>query len=126
MKIYEVSFNSNTFKLEANVVNIDYNTLDEQYEKLLYILNSEGLDVLDYNDEIAILVDDRGFEKFGNPIFEVKSEDNLVFVLAGKILFVRNIYNEESTDFGSIKSKDIFYLREYLDIKLKGILKQTL
>ncbi|MGE7916981.1 hypothetical protein [Lysinibacillus xylanilyticus] len=51
---------------------------------LLYILNSEGLDVLDYNEEIAILVDDRGFGKVGNPIFEVKSEDDLVFVLAGK------------------------------------------
>lgn len=126
MKIYEVSFNSNTFKLEANVVNINYNTLDEQYEKLLYILNSEGLDVLDYNDEIAILVDDRGFEKVGNPIFEVKSEDDLVFILAGKLLFVRNIYNEESTDFGSIKSEDIFNLRNYLDIKFKGNLKQTL
>lgn len=54
MKIYEVNFNSNTFKLEANIININYNTLDEQYEKLIYILDSEGLDVLDYNDEIAI------------------------------------------------------------------------
>lgn len=126
MKIYEVNFNSNTFMLEANIIDINYNTLDEQYEKLLYILNSEGLDVLDYNNEIAILVDDCGFEKIGNAIFEVKSEDDLVSVLAGKLLFVRNIYNEESTDFGSIKSEDIFNLRNYLDIKFKGILKQKL
>jgi len=74
VKIYEVSFNSNTFKLEANVVNINYNTLDEQYEKLLYILNSEGLDVLDYNDEIAILVDDRGFEKVKSWPLECSSD----------------------------------------------------
>lgn len=124
MKIYEVNFNGRTFKLEANIININYNTLDEQYENLLYILGSRGLDVLDYNEDIAILVDDQGFEKVGNPIFEVKSEDGLIFQLAGKLLFVRNIYNEKSTDFASITSEDIFNLRNYLEIKLKGILKQ--
>lgn len=90
------------------------------------LLNSEGLDVQDYNDDIAILVDDRGFEKQNNPVFEVITEDNLTLQLAGRLLFVRNIYNEESTDSGSVTMEDVFYLKNHLHIKLKGILKNTL
>lgn len=123
MKIYSINFNTSIFKIEVDVHKIDYENFDDQYEKLLNLLGSDGLDVIDYNNDIAILVDDRGFEKSGYPIFEIKTEDNITFQLAGKLLFVRNIYNLESTDFGSITYEDIFYLRRLLNIKILGLVK---
>lgn len=90
------------------------------------MLDAEGLDVVDYNEDIAILVDDRGFEKQNNSIFEVITEDNIPLQLAGGILFVRNVYNEESTDFGSITTEDVNHLKNHLQISLKGILGNPL
>lgn len=126
MKVYAINFNTETFNIEAEVHEIEYSNLDEQYENLVELLNAEGLDVVDYNDDIAILVDDRGFEKKYNPVFEVITEDNITCQLSGKILFVRNIYNERSTDLGSITPEDIFYLKNNLQITLQGILENPL
>ena len=126
LNIYAINFNTQTYKIEADIYEIQYNNLDEQYNQLLELLNADGLDVLDYNERIAILVDDRGFEKPYNPVFEVKTEDKITTALAGKLLFVRNIYNEESTDFGSITSEDITYLINTLQISVKGLVKNPL
>lgn len=104
-------------------MNIEYESLDDQYQKLCEILDSEGLDVMDYNDDIAILVDDRGFEKRNNPIFNLITADGVICQLAGALIFVRNVYNEYSTDFGSVTYKDIFNLRRLLDIKIIGTLR---
>lgn len=126
MKVYSINFNTETFKIEADIHEIKYSNLDEQYDQLLRLLEAKGLDVLDYNEDIAILVDDRGFEKENNPVFEVITEDNIPCQIAGKLLFVRNIYNEESTDFGSVKSEDIVMLKNNLQISLKGIIKSPI
>ncbi|MCM3358678.1 hypothetical protein [Psychrobacillus sp. MER TA 171] len=126
MKAYAINFNLDTFTIEADIYQIKYSNFDEQYEKLLELLNAEGLDVVDFNNDIAMLVDDRGFEKQNNPVFEVITEDNIVCQLAGKIIFVRNIYNKESTDFGSITSEDVIYLKNNLRIVLKGLLEKPL
>lgn len=126
MNVYAINFNTETFKIEADIHEIEYSNLDEQYEKLIELLDAEGLDVLDYNEDIAILVDDRGFEKQNTPVFEVKTKDNTSYQLAGKLLFVRNIYNEESTDFGSIVAEDVLHLKNYLQITLKGLIQKTI
>lgn len=126
MKVYSICFNTNSFKIEAAIHEIEYSNLDEQYDQLVKLLNADGLEVIDYNEDIAILVDDRGFEKQNNPVFEVITEDGITLQLAGRILFVRNIYNEESTDFGSITEEYVTYLKNHLKITLKGILKNSL
>ena len=123
MKVYTLNFNTNTFKIEAVVVEIAYTSFDEQYNELISLLDATGLDVIDYNKDIAVLVDDVGFEKTNNPIYNLVTEDNLTHKLAGKLLFVRNIYNEESTDFGGITFEDIFRLRRLLDIQIIGAVK---
>lgn len=120
LQVYIVNFDTEIFKITADVVIIEYDSSDEQYQKLCEILDSDGLDIIDYNDDIAILVDDRGFEKKNNPIFNVLTEDGVTCQLAGVLIFIRNIYNEYSTDFGSIKYEDIFNLRRLLDIKVVG------
>ena len=126
MQIYAINFNLETLKIEADLHEIQYDNSDEQYDQLLKLLNSDGLEVLDYNDEIAILVDDRGFEKKNNPVFEVVTEDNIKSQLAGKVLFVRNIYNEYSTDFGSITLEDVTNLKNNLKISLMGVIQNPI
>lgn len=80
-------------------------------QELQQVLQAEGYDFYDYSDEIAILVDDRGFEKSFNPVFEIISPFGNRIRLAGSLVFVRNIENEYSADIGSIKKEDIFNLR---------------
>ncbi|MGY3190390.1 hypothetical protein [Lysinibacillus sp. TE18511] len=84
-------------------------------------MNADGYDFYDYSDEIVILVDDRGFEKSLNPVFELVSAFGDRSRLAGRLVFVRNVENEYSTDIGSIKREDIFSLRINLDIKIIGM-----
>lgn len=126
MNVYSINFNTETFKIEAAIHEIEYSNLDEQYDQLVMLLEAEGLDVLDYSDDIAILVDDRGFEKKNNPVFEVITEDSIPCELAGKMVFVRNVYNEESTDFGGLTPEDVLWLRNNLQISLKGIIKSPI
>lgn len=121
MKVYALNFNTDTFKIEADMVEFNYTSLEDQYNQLVDLLDATGLDVIDYNNDIAILVDDIGFEKTNNPVYNLITEDGLTFKLAGKLLFVRNIYNEESTDFGSITYEDVFHLRRLLDIQIIGV-----
>ncbi|MEK4701961.1 hypothetical protein MKX47_20905 [Solibacillus sp. FSL R7-0668] len=89
----------------------------------LTILQSTGYDFYDYSDEITILVDDQGMFKQGNPVFEVISYYGDVAQLAGRLLFVRNVENEFSTDIGSITYEDIFKLRNEMKIQFVGFTK---
>lgn len=123
MKLYLLNFNTEHFKVEADVVTISYQSSDEQYQKVLELLDADGIDILDYSEDIAILVDDTGFEKHNNPIYRVVTADGVSCELAGKLIFIRNIYNENSTDFGSITYEDIFHLRRLLDIKIIGVVR---
>lgn len=48
------------FKIEANVVTIQFEN-KEEYQRIIIILEWDVLDVVDYNGDISILVDDRVF-----------------------------------------------------------------
>lgn len=120
MKFYIINFNSRTLSLEAEVEGADINSI-EIYERLCEILGCESIEFIDFNDEIVMIVDELGKFKKMNPIFKVKTDYGEYVELAGKILFARNIYNEFSTDIGSIKYEDIFNLRLNLDIQLLGM-----
>lgn len=123
LKAYLIYFDVEIMKIQAEVIEIN-NSSSEIFDKQIHqLLNTDGYDFYDYNDEIAILVDDRGFDKELNPIFEIKSDYGDISHLAGRLIFVRNIENEFSIDIGSIKHEDIFNLRLNLDIKLIGMTK---
>lgn len=126
MNVYTIDFNTNSFKIEADYVEVLFNTMDEQYVKLCQLARAEGLDEVEYNDEIVILVDDRGYEKYHNPVFEVIAEDGTVFHIAGKLLFVRHEDEEEQSNYGSVTIDEVYFLRNNLQIIFKGILKETL
>lgn len=122
IQVYLLYFDTEIMKIRAEVLqlNAGLNNLDNEITALL---QSTGYDVHDYSDEIAILVDDQGFFKTGNPVFEIISGFGDCTRLAGRLLFVRNIENEYSVDIDSIKYEDIFRLRTSLQIQLIGLTK---
>jgi hypothetical protein len=121
LQVYLLYFDPQIMKIQAEVLQLHNETEDVLDKELKKVLNAEGYDFYDYSDEIAILVDDRGFEKELNPVFGIVSGYDDVSRLAGRLLFARNVENEFSTDIGSIKAEDIFYLRNNLDIQLLGV-----
>lgn len=110
------------FKMSAEVIKID-GRINDIYDELSSIIGSDTLEFIDFNDEIVLVVDEEGKFKKNNPVFRVITGDGISLDLAGKLLFARNIENESSTDIDSIKAKDIFYLRNNLDIQLLGVIK---
>lgn len=120
---YLLYFDIETIKVQAEVVQLHNENQEILDQELKKTLEADGYDFYDYSDEIAILVDDNGFLKPYNPIFEVISNFGDYGKLAGKLLFVRNIENEYSVDIDSISYEDIFNLRLKLQIQLIGMTK---
>lgn len=122
IKFYAIAFNTQTLKIEAEVVECRANK-DNIYDKLCILLNCDSLEFVDYNEDIVIIVDENGKLKSNNPVFNMITQDGFSLELAGKVAFARNIENEFSTDIGSIKYEDIFNLRTKLQIQLIGVTK---
>ena len=123
MQFYTIYFDTSIMKMNAEILNVSAENSDELDVEIKKILNANGYEFLDYSDEIAILVDDQGLFKEGLPVFEVVSTYGDINKLAGKLVFVRNIENEFSTDIGSITIEDVLKLKEDLIIKLVGFTK---
>ena len=122
LQVYLLYFDTEIMKIQAEVLKLNA-TQDNLDNEITTVLQSTGYDFYDYSDEITILVDDQGFFKPNNPVFEIVSEFGDRTQLAGRLLFVRNIENEFSVDIGSIKYEDIFNLRTNLQIQLIGVTK---
>lgn len=125
LQAYLLYFDMDTLKIQAEVLKIENSLPEDLDSQINQVLNSIGYEYYDYNDEIAILVDDQGLFKSGNPVFEIVSEYGDYSKLAGRLLFVRNVENENSVDIGSIKYEDIFKLRTKLKIQLVGMTKEN-
>lgn len=123
MKVYTVYLDTDTTKMNAEVIEITAESGEMLEQEIHCILKADGFDIFDYSEEIAILVDDQGFFKEGLPVFEIESAYGDVNKLAGKLLFVRNVENEFSVDIGSITYEDIFKLRNELKIQFVGFTK---
>ncbi|OES43342.1 hypothetical protein BA724_13915 [Domibacillus iocasae] len=124
IQAYMLYFDTDTTKLKAEVIKMRNETSDELDRELKHHLVSDGYEFLDYSSEIAVIVDDRGFEKTLNPVFELTCEYGDTHRLAGRLIFVRNIENEDSVDVGSITYEDIFHFRTGMVIKLLGVTKE--
>lgn len=123
IQAYLLYFDTSIMKLRAEVIQISNESSEKLDIELNNYLTSDGYEFVDYSDDITILVDDTGFFKPENPVFRVETVFGDTLKLAGRLLFVRNIYNEYSTDVGSIKYEDIFMLRTQLQIQLVGMTK---
>lgn len=123
MRVYTIDFDINIMKLNAEVIELETESSEVLDAEINRVLRASGYDYFDYSDEITILVDDNGLFKKGLPVFEIESMYGDIGRLAGRLLFVRNVENEFSTDIGSITDIDIVQLRNELKIQFIGFTK---
>jgi len=138
-----MDFPEQQMQYDVGTVKINNDNLTVQNAEICRILNAESYDIADYSDEISILVDDAGFYKSGLPIWnqdyqsgirttnlesglpiwKIHTPDGQTLNLIGKLLFVRNIQTEYSSDFTDIRAEDIFNFRIGMEIELLGMKK---
>lgn len=123
LKIYYIDFPEQQMQYNVGTIQINNDNLTVQNAEICRILNAESYDIADYSDEISILVDGAGFYKSGLPIWKIHTPDGQTLELIGKLLFVRNIETEYSTDFTDIRAEDIFNFRIGMEIELLGMKK---
>lgn len=123
LKFYYIDFPEQQMQYDVGTIQINNDNLTVQNAEICRILNAESYDIADYSDEISILVDDAGFYKSGLPIWKINTPDGHSLELIGKLLFVRNIETEYSTDFTDIRAEDIFNFRIGMEIELLGMKK---
>lgn len=120
---YKIGFNTIEMKYEAVIIEL-CSPRNSVYDDLVRSMNCEGIDLQDYSEDIVMIVDDNGFYKASNPIFQVKTKFGDIVELAGEIIFAKNIETELSTDIGNLSNEDILYLRDTLKIQLIGLTKE--
>lgn len=121
--MYAVYFDTETMKMNAEVLTLLADTNDDFDKEIHRILDATGYDFFDYSEDIAILVDDQGLFKKSLPVFKIESLYGDVTKLAGKLLFVRNVETEHSVNIGSISYEDVMKLRDELKIQFIGFTK---
>lgn len=126
IQAYILYFDPAITKIQTEVIQLNTQSNLVSDDELNNYLCASGYEFVDYSEDIAIIVDENGFSKSANPVFEVETLFGDTVKLAGRLIFVRNIYNEFSTDIGSVKKEDIFNLRMNLEIKLIGLLNTDL
>lgn len=123
LKFYYIDFPQSQMQYDVGFVSIKSNDYSIQTPEICRLLNANGYDIVDYNTDISILVDDNGFYKSGLPVWNIKTPDGHQLQLIGKLLFVRNVETEDSVEIVSIRDEDVSKLLNDLDIKLLGLKK---
>jgi len=123
IQVYIVGFNMENMSPFAKIEKISSVAGPEQTAKFHEILECTGIDIVDYSDDIAIVVSDHGMFTEGQPVFEIITPDNKILRLAGTLLFAKNIYTPESVDLGELSSAEIHHLVQNLNIKVAGSIK---
>ena len=122
IQIYIVGFDVEKMSPFARIEKIPLATGPAQMKKINKILECDGIDIVDYSDDIAIVVSDRGMFIEGKPVFEVTASDGTVLRLAGTLLFARNTYTADSVDLGQLSPAEIQDLAEHLKIRVVGVI----
>lgn len=123
IQVYIVGFDVEKMSPFAKIEKIPSATGPAQMKKFNIVLECEGIDIVDYSDDIAIVVSDQGMFTEGKAVFQVITPDDTVLRLAGTLLFAKNTYTADSIDLGELSSAEIRDLAQGLKIKVIGIIK---
>lgn len=123
IQVYIVGFNVEKMSPFAKIEKIPSAIGPAQTKKIHEIIGCKGIEIVDYTDDIAIVVSDYGMFTEGEPVFEVITPDNTTLHLAGTLLFAKNIYTAKSVDLGELSSAEINDLVQNLKIKVIGAIK---
>lgn len=123
IQVYIVGFDVEKMSPFAKVEKIPSAAGPAQTKKINTVLECEGIDIVDYSDDIVIIVSDRGMFTEGKPVFQVITPDDTVLRLAGTLLFAKNTYTADSVDLGELSSAEIRDLAQGLKIKVIGVIR---
>ncbi|EGA91391.1 hypothetical protein GPDM_00950 [Planococcus donghaensis MPA1U2] len=123
IQVYIIGFDVEKVSPFAKVEKIPLISRPEQTKKIEEILDCERIEIVDYSNEIAIVVSDRGMFTDGLPIFEIIAPDNTELHLAGTLLFAKNTYTAEDVEIGELNSIEIHQLVQNLKIKVIGAIR---
>lgn len=106
-------------KLNLSVV---YSTENEQDNLDFYYhnLNCEIIDVVNYSPDIAIIIDDEGFLKSGQPIYELTDSKGNKMRLAGTLLFAQSHYDNGEVTLKGLSKSQAFHIMTNMKIKMLG------
>lgn len=123
IQVYIVGFDVEKMSPFAKMEKIPSAAGPAQMKKINTILECEGIDIVDYSEDIAIVVSDRGMFTEGKTVFQVITPDDTVLRLAGTLLFAKNTYTADSVDLGELSSAEIRDLAQGLKIKVIGVIR---
>lgn len=116
MKVLVIDFNRSSGYYESSIENVNRNELLEEFYR---IINCQTVDVVSYNKELSIVVDDEGLFNKNNIIHELLREEahSHPLQLAGGLIFVRDNVTDEGIEFIGLEVGDILNLNMNLQIR---------
>lgn len=121
MKVLLIKFDLNTMRfiteIESFKKDSERNALHDYYR----LIDCNSIDIVNYNDDIAIIVDDEGLLKSNNPIVEITINDSYKHHLAGTLIFAKNHYGDDRISLIGLSDGEIFNLMTTLKLKAIGV-----
>ncbi|WP_053071868.1 DUF3846 domain-containing protein [Ornithinibacillus contaminans] len=121
LNLLVLDFNYYMFQHEFSIVKIEENRDTLELDDYYKIIGCERIDITDYNDDIAIIVDDEGLFKENTFYTEFVAPDGCNFQLAGKLIFARNVYTENGTSLTGLTAGECFKLIDSIKPRLMGV-----
>ncbi|MDF2789972.1 MAG: hypothetical protein K0S80_3070 [Neobacillus sp.] len=116
MKVLTVGFNFENKRIETEVVEFENN--ESNLKDYYHIIGCDCNDIVNYSQEIAIIVDDEGLLKSDNPVFELFNNNDNPLQLAGKLVFTKNHYGDDGISQVGFCLGDLVELLVNLKIRL--------
>lgn len=116
-KMLVIGFDMDKLKFKEDIVEIEGKNRLQTYYKLI---DCDCIDIVNLTEDIAVIVDDEGLLKSGNPVFEVKYKDRTL-QLAGTMIFVKNVYTHEGIDSAGFNDPELVDLFLNLKITMIGV-----
>lgn len=116
-KLLVIGFNLNSMKFTERIVDFNpRNRLKDYYD----LIDCDCIDIVTLSNDVSVIVDDEGFLKSGNPVFEVKY-NGYIHQLAGTMVFVKNVYTNEGIDSSGFDNLELCDLLLDLRVKMIGV-----
>jgi len=116
-KMLVIRFDMDKLKFKEEIVEIEGKNRLQTYYKLI---DCDCIDIAPLSSDISVIVDDEGFLKTGNPVFEIYYKGHTL-QLAGTMIFVKNVPTTEGIDSAGFNDPELVDLFLNLKITMIGV-----
>ncbi|MFD1362785.1 hypothetical protein [Lentibacillus salinarum] len=121
-KAIRIGFSLEEMAFQEDIVDIQPNS---DYKTFCNLIGADFMDVVPFDDEFDIAVDDEGLMVSGNPVIEIQTEYGTQ-QLAGTLLFLKKKFTNDGIDLIGFEAGETFNLMLKLEsLKLEGKIKVT-